>query len=93
MEICKVPTLGLEALNKHSITYIMYIEMENVISIDFINPFTAVSCTFFRAEKCTQTRLQTVFDGPRTNLFLILCVWTEILSRAHVKGAGGALMI
>ena len=29
MEICKVPTLQLKALNKH--THIMYIEMENVI--------------------------------------------------------------
>ena len=30
MEICKVPTLRLKALNKHP--HIMYIEMENVIS-------------------------------------------------------------
>ena len=29
MEICKVSTLRLKALNKH--THIMYIEMENVI--------------------------------------------------------------
>ena len=29
MEICKVPTLRLKALNKH--THIMYIEMEKVI--------------------------------------------------------------
>ena len=28
MEICKAPTLRLKALNKHSITHIMYIEME-----------------------------------------------------------------
>ena len=32
MEICKVPTLQLKALNKHSITHIMYIKMQNVIS-------------------------------------------------------------
>ena len=31
MEICKVPTLRLRVLNKHSVTHIMYIEMENVI--------------------------------------------------------------
>ena len=31
MEICKAPTLRLKALNKHIITHIMYIEMENVI--------------------------------------------------------------
>ena len=28
MEICKAPTLRLKALNKYSITHIMYIEME-----------------------------------------------------------------
>ena len=32
MEICKAPTMRLKALNKHSVTHIMYIEMENVIS-------------------------------------------------------------
>ena len=32
MDICKAPTLRLKALNKHSITHIMYNEMENVIS-------------------------------------------------------------
>ena len=28
MENCKVPTLQIKVLNKHNITYIMYIEME-----------------------------------------------------------------
>ena len=28
MEICKAPALWLKALNRHSITYIMYMEME-----------------------------------------------------------------
>ena len=32
MEICKAPTLWLEALNKHSITHIMYIEMEMLLA-------------------------------------------------------------
>ena len=32
VEICKAPTLRLEALNKHNITHIMYFEMENVIN-------------------------------------------------------------
>ena len=32
MEMCKAPTLRLKAPNKHSITHIMYIEMENVTS-------------------------------------------------------------
>ena len=30
MEICKAPTLRIKALNKHNVTHIMYIEMENV---------------------------------------------------------------
>ena len=29
--MCKVPTPQLEALNKHYVTHIMYIETENVI--------------------------------------------------------------
>ena len=33
MEICKAPTLRLKALNKHSITHIMYIEMEMLSAI------------------------------------------------------------
>ena len=32
MEICKAPTLRLKALNKHSITHLMYNERGNVIS-------------------------------------------------------------
>ena len=31
MEICKAPTLRLMVLNKHNITHIIYIEMENAI--------------------------------------------------------------
>ena len=31
MEIYKAPTLRLKAQNKHNITHIVYIEMENVI--------------------------------------------------------------
>ena len=33
MEICKAPTQRLKALNKHNITHIMYIEMENLSAI------------------------------------------------------------
>ena len=33
MGICKVPTLQLKALNKHSVTHIMYIEMEMLSAI------------------------------------------------------------
>ena len=32
MEICKAPTMQLKALNKHSITHIMYIEMEMLLA-------------------------------------------------------------
>ena len=31
-EICDAPTLWLKMLNKHNTTYIMYIEIKNVIS-------------------------------------------------------------
>ena len=33
MEICRAPTLRLKALNKHSITHKMYIEMEMLSAI------------------------------------------------------------
>ena len=33
MEICKAPTLRLKALNKHSMTRVMYIEMEMVSAV------------------------------------------------------------
>ena len=33
IEICKAPTLRLKALNNHSITHIMYIEMEKLSAI------------------------------------------------------------
>ena len=33
MEIFKAPTLWLKALNKHSITHIMYIEIEMLLAI------------------------------------------------------------
>ena len=33
MEICKAPALQLKALNMHSITHIMYIEMEMLSAI------------------------------------------------------------
>ena len=33
MEICKAPTLRLKALKKHTITHIMYIEMEMLSAV------------------------------------------------------------
>ena len=33
MEICKAPTLRLKALNRHSVTHMMYIEMEMLSAI------------------------------------------------------------
>ena len=44
MDICKAPTLRLKALNKHSITHIMYSEMENVIIIQIIFPLLHPVC-------------------------------------------------
>ena len=38
MEICKVPTLWLKALNKHSITHIRYIEMEMLSAVKIWQP-------------------------------------------------------
>ena len=44
MDICKAPTLRLKALNKHSITHIMYSEMENVIITQIIFPLLHPVC-------------------------------------------------
>ena len=44
MDICKAPTLRLKALNKHSITHIMYIEMETVIVTKIIFPPLRTVC-------------------------------------------------
>ena len=34
----------------------------------------------------TYTPANSIFDGPTTNLLLILCVLIEVLLHAHVKG-------
>ena len=34
----------------------------------------------------TYTPANSIFDGPTTNLLLILCILIEVLSCAHVKG-------
>ena len=44
--MCKTPTLHFKALNKHNMTHIMYIEMENVTS-NFFTVHTQGSFTVF----------------------------------------------
>ena len=50
MEICKAPAVRLKALNKHNMTHIMYIEMENVacnlLKKPTHNALKYVCCTF-----------------------------------------------
>ena len=43
MEICKAPTQQLKVPNKHSLTRIIYIKMENVISDKKKNLFKAIT--------------------------------------------------
>ena len=51
-----------------------------------INPFTAPACKLSEL-KSAQTCLQTVYFSVlcQTNLFVILCILTEILSDAKVR--------
>ena len=39
-----------------------------------------------RWKVCTYTPADSIFGGPITNLVSILCILTEIISRAHAKG-------
>ena len=41
----------------------------------------------------TYTPANSVFDGPVTNLLLVLCILIEALSRAHEKGGGGCVCV
>ena len=52
-----------------------------------LNPFTAPACKISGQKKLlTYTPSNSTFDGPITNLLLILCILMEVLSRARAKG-------
>ena len=51
MEICKMPTLQFKVLNKHSITHIMYIEMEIFSAIKLVNLLLEGSAMFWGTAK------------------------------------------
>ena len=40
----------------------------------------------FSAERCTDMPASNIFDGPITNLLLILCFFIQVLSGANAKG-------
>jgi len=50
-----------------------------------INPFSAAAGSISGLKKYshTHTAARNVFDGPTTNLFSILCILIEIVSRAY----------
>ena len=51
MKICKASTLRLKVLNKHSITHIMYIEMEIFSAIKLVNLLLEGSSMFWGTAK------------------------------------------
>ena len=61
MGICKVPTLQLKAINKHSITHTMYIEMEMLSAIE-INIRKKKKLTH-NADKGSSVTMQKPFEG------------------------------
>ena len=84
MEICKVLTLRLKALNKHSITHIMYTEMENVIS-NFL---------FFNIEKLTHSRTRDQGQGFKHNYakyahahtYIVLTDRVYVIANGYAQG-------
>ena len=56
MEIYKASILRLKALNKHKLTHIMYIEMENVISNFVLFLFFVFRFYFFTGYSCVALR-------------------------------------
>ena len=78
MEICKVPTLRLKALNKH--THIIYSEVENVIQINkyvFIDKCSSIIMQKMhmhtRIHMCAHTHTRVA--GKHKPLFANLCSW------------------
>ena len=75
MEICKAPTLRLKALNKHSITHIMYIEMENVENNVEINTHARTHArTRARARAHTHTHTHTPTHTHTGTLYRLIGV-------------------
>ena len=52
-----------------------------------VNPFTAPDCKISGLRSGHIKPSDSLFDGPVANILLILCILTEIISRAHEKGA------
>ena len=74
MEICRLPTLWLKALNKHSITHIMYIEIEMLAAIKmFVCRKNNTWCR--QGFKCTYAKdAHTHTDAHSLFLFCLLTV-------------------
>ena len=71
MKICKVPTLRLKALNKH--THIMYIEMENVIQKN----------KYVYIDKCSSIIMQKMHNNTHTRTHAH--THTRAHARAHAR--------
>ena len=83
MEICKAPTLRLKALNMHSITHIMYIEMEmlwgkkkkkRVTHNADINKGSSITMKKMRARAHTHTHTHSQNKQKTHTQYVCVCV-------------------
>ena len=58
--------------------------MESDTHWNYLNPFTAPACDISGLKSVHIHSC--IFDGPTTNLLLILCILIEVLLQAHAKG-------
>ena len=93
MEICKAPTLRFKALNKHSITHIMYIEVENVISNKNVykkkktkklthnvdKSLKALNALQYKTfmQKCTHMHKMQMFRGCNSGGVYVRCIYSH----------------
>ena len=76
MEICKAPTLRLKALNKHSITHTMYIEMELLSAIKVYKKKKKLTHNVDRGSSVTGQKMHThtmMCDDFRQSVWWHLC--------------------
>ena len=87
MEICKVPTLRLKALNKH--THIMYIKMEHVIQI-YIYVRCQTGVNIIALEHSRSNSISQTFFLLKTGDMKYLCVCrrTKLPVHSEVREIG-----
>ena len=77
MEICKAPSLRLKALNKHSVTHVMYIEMEMLSAITKNNNN--------KIEKLTRNAHTRIHTHTHTHTYIHTHTYTHTHTHTHTQ--------